>query len=304
MLDIDHIQIDPAYADRLRAVGLDRVDRILNWTEGRICAWSRSTDTMHIPAGDGLPGFYLKRYRFLDWNRRIRCTFRGSFFGEPRAAAEYRLLRQMRQLGIPAVRPIAVGCRRRLQFVVGSFLITEEVPDAQNLTSFARSLATGRVALGVAARRAFVGRLARQIAEIHVAGFQHGQLFWRNVLVRMLPTGEAEFYFLDARPRHTVRRLSRLGRNWWIEELAHMAASAEVFTNRSERLRFLIAYYKARGVRVDLAEQIGEIEALRGKWARHEAQRVRMGDRFDEWNRRLAEEIAAEIAPAATGDGV
>lgn len=302
MFEFDQVQIDPAYAERLRAIGLDRVERILNWTEGRVCAWSRSTDTIRITAGDGLPGFFLKRYRFLDWPRRLRCAFRGGFFGEHRAAGEHRLLRQMRLLGIPAVRPVAVGARRRFHFVVECFLITEEVPGAQNLTSFARDAAAGRVTLVPAARRALVARLARQIAEIHLAGFQHGQLFWRNVLVRMLPTGEAEFYFLDARPRHTVRRLSRLGKNWWTEELAHMAASARVFATRSERLRFLIAYYKARGVSVDLAAQVREIDELSRRWESHETQRIRMGNRFDDWNRRLREELDAEAALARPGD--
>ena len=85
------------------------------------------------------------------------------------------------------------------------------------------------------ARRAALARiLARQVAELHAARFAHGQLFWRNILIRFNLVDEPEFFFLDARPRRGGRHIGRAGR-WWLHELGHLAASAGPFATRVEK---------------------------------------------------------------------
>jgi hypothetical protein len=289
MLHTDHIRIDPAYREGLRACALDRVDDVLTRTAGRVAAWSRTTDTVHLPGVDGGPGFYVKRYYYATWRKRLRGTLRGTFFGVHRGRAEFHLLSEMRSLGLPAVRPVAYGSRRVGHFVTACFLITEEVPGARNLTTFARDVLTGREPLDNELRRLVVRRLARQVAELHAVGFAHGQLFWRNVLVRIGPAGEPEFFFLDVRPRRGGRRLGR-GTRWWLHELSHMAVSARPFTTRSERMRFLVEYHGARQLSPDVKRQIREIDRLARRWERHERQRIKMNDLFEEWNRQLEAE--------------
>jgi hypothetical protein len=289
MLHTDHIRIDPAYREGLRACALNRVEDVLTRTAGRVAAWSRTTDTVHVVGVDGDPGFYVKRYYYATWRRRLRGTLRGTFFGVHRGQAEFHLLNEMRLLGLPAVRPVAYGSRRVGHFVAACFLITEEVPGTRNLTTFARDVITGREPLGFAARALLVRRLARQVAELHAAGFAHGQLFWRNVLVRTQPSGEPEFFFLDIRPRRGGRRLTRGGR-WWVQELGHMAASARPFTSRSERMRFLVEYHGTRRLSPDVKRQIREINRLALRWQSHERQRIKMNDLFEEWNRQLEAE--------------
>jgi len=53
------MRTDPAYADRLRACGLDTVEKVLARVDGRIAAWSRTTDSLFVPGCDGAPGFYV-----------------------------------------------------------------------------------------------------------------------------------------------------------------------------------------------------------------------------------------------------
>jgi hypothetical protein len=301
MLHTDHIRIDPAYREGLRACALDRVEDVLTRTEGRVAAWSRTTDTVHVAGVNGGPGFYVKRYYYAGWRRRLRGMLRGTFFGLHRGRAEFRLLSEMRSLGLPAVRPVAYGARRAGHFVAACFLITEEVPGARNLTTFARDVITGREPLSFAARALLVRRLARQVAELHTAGFAHGQLFWRNVLVRMQPTGEPEFFFLDIRPRRGGRRLAR-GGHWWVHELGHMTASARPFTSRSERMRFLVEYHGTRRLLPDVKRQIREINRLASRWQSHERQRIKMNDLFEEWNRQL--EVEQRRACSAPSEAV
>jgi hypothetical protein len=300
LLFSDQIHIDPAYREALRACGLLRVEDILARVDGRVAAWSRSTDTMHLPGLPGQPGFYLKRYYYPSLKKRIRGTFRGTFFGLHRGQAEYRALQTMRGLGISAVRPVACGARRVGHFVAACFLITEEVPGARNLTSFAGDVSAGRELLTRRQRLAMAEVLARQVAEMHAAGFSHGQLFWRNIVVRAGLAGTHEFFFLDAQPQPAWRRLGH-NADFWQQELAHLAVSATPFTTRTERLRFLLRYFGAARLSASIKAQAGTIAELSCKWQRHEAQRIKMNDLFNEWNRQLEREpsSAAPVSSAA-----
>jgi len=292
MLHTDHIRIDPVYRAALEACGLDGVEAVLARTDGDVAAWSRTTDTVYVANPEGGPGFYVKRYFYARWRKRVRGAFRGTFFGQHRGQAEYHLLNGLRELGLPGVRPAAYGSRRVGHFVTACFLITEEVPGACNMTTFARDVISGRRTLTLEQRRVISRRLARQVADLHTARFAHGQLFWRNVLIRFGPAGDPEFFFLDVRPRHGGRRIGRGGR-WWLQELAHLTVSALPFTTRSERMRFLVEYFGARKLSPDVKQLIGEIGRLAKRWERHELQRIRMNDLFEEWSRELEVEQAA-----------
>ncbi len=283
---MNYIQTDPAFRERLGKHDLDRVERILQRLDGRIAAWSRTTDTLYIPpvTPDGV-GFYLKRYFYPHWRNRLRGMFRGTFFGMHRGKAEARSLNTMRNLGVSAVRPVAFGWRRVAHFVAASFLITEEAPGAVNLTTFAQQLEARRRTLSYRDRRAMINELADAIAAMHAGGFAHGRLFWRNVLVRFSLAGQPEFFLLDAEPPRAMERLRRA--QWRQSELAGLAASAQQFTTRSDRWRFLKRYFTDSPVAVDPRRFAHEVEQLAEHWRRHEAQRVRMNARFEAWNERL-----------------
>lgn len=296
--------IDPAYREALRAVGLDSVEAALARTDGEVAAWSRTTDTLRIDGGSRGVGFYLKRYHYFRWRTRLRGVFRGTLLGAHRAQAEARLLQQMCRIGLSAVRPVAYGCRRSGLLVKASFLISEEVPGARNLTCLARDVDGGRASVTPSQRRAMIVGLAHQIAHMHEQRFSHAQVFWRNLVVRFGPCGDPEFFFLDARPRHGQRRFSG-GSRWWLEELAQLDVSAAAFTTRSERLRFCREYFEYRRLTADLKRRLREIERLGDRWRGHERKRIHMSDLFEGWRRRLEEERRQETArPAlATGSG-
>ena len=294
----DHMRSDPAYRAALRAAGLDSVAAVFGRIDGRVVAWSRTTDSIYVPGANGV-GFYVKRYWYPTWRHRLRSMLRGTFLGAHRGLAEFRALTHMRNMGIAAVRPIACGCRRVGHFVNACFLITEEVPDAPNLTTFAQQITRGTVRLDQPERAALAGQLATQLADMHALGFAHGRLFWRNVLVRRAVAGGPEFFLLDADPPKRLERMGRGGR-WWLWELAKLAVSAAPFTTRTERVRFVRAYFKLARLTPDAKAQLHEIDRLAHRWRRHEAQRIRMNRRFDEWNRRLdAEERQLAAAGGA-----
>jgi hypothetical protein len=298
MICTERMHVDPAYRERLRACGLDSVSHILAQTTGRISAWSRTTDTIYVPGPAGCPGFYVKRHFFPTWSKRLRGALRGTFFGEHRGESEYRVLERLRAVGITAVRPVAFGGRRIAHFLAACFLITEEVPQTENLTTFALSVASGRRQLTRTARRALIAGLANQIADMHAAGCAHGNLFWRNILVRYGPDGRPEFFLLDAQPLQSWKRLAR-GSAGWMHDLAQVTVSALPFTTRAERLRFMGHYLRGTRPAPALKARFQQIENLAASWKTHEDRRIRMTHRFDEWNRLLQDE-AARGAPGIT----
>lgn len=289
MFNGGHVRIDGAYRDALADAGLFSARDMIERAGDRVAAWSRTTDTVYAAGPDGRPGFYLKRYFYSSWRKRLRGTFRGTFFGAHRALAEHRDLQSMRRLGISAVRPVAYGARRIGRFVTVAFLVTEEVPDSRNLTSFAADVRSGRITIAGATRRRMCRRLAEQVAAMHSAGFLHGQLFWRNILVRLDLNDDPEFFFLDARPPPRYARLRSMP-TLRLREIASLAASAAGFTTRTERMRFMRVYSAAVGLPAELKTCWREIRRYARRLTRHERQRVKMNDLFERWNQVLDRE--------------
>jgi hypothetical protein len=303
MLHTDHIRVDPAYREALRGCGLDSVASILSRVDGRVVAWSRTTDTLYVPNPRGGPGFYVKRYLYPRWSKRVRGAFRGTFFGMHRGQVEFRALNRLRELGIPAVRAVAYGGRRILHFVQACFLITEEAPGTCTLMKFADDVATGQRALDGRRRRAIVRALAAQIAELHATGFSHGNLFWRNVLIRFGPDGSPEFFLVDPQPLLRWRGFPAPER-WYRIELAQLAVSAGRFATTAEMVRFARFYYGVRRLTDAIRAELGELERIARTWRTHEARRIRLSRLFDEWNRRLDQESALSGGAAPTAAGM
>lgn len=289
MLTTSHIKIVPAYENALARCGLTRVDDVLYRTDGQVVAWSRTTESVFIPCMGNDTGFFVKRYSYPTWKKRVRGTFRGTFFGIHRGEAEAHALNAMRGLGIAGVRPVAYGSQRIGRFLAACFLITEAVPHSENLTSYVQRVLRGEYELTLKQRRQHIRQLASQIAHMHEQGFAHGRLFWRNILIRRTPDGDADYFFLDSEPPKGLERIGRGGR-WWLWEIAKLATSALPFTSLADRLYFLKCYLGKLPKHSELSVPMLEIDRMARQWIQHERQRIRMNERFDQWTSKLVEE--------------
>ena len=111
----------------LREAALDSVGRVLRCLGDRVAAWSRSTDTVRVDPWSATRGhtYYIKRYHYPKRWRRFQSLWRGLFGGRHRAAREYKMLRSLEARGLPVVRALATGQRRRWGMLRSCFLITE-----------------------------------------------------------------------------------------------------------------------------------------------------------------------------------
>lgn len=278
---MDHLHIDAAFQGRLRRAGLDSVSAALGCAGDALAAWSRTSDTIRVDLPEEEAALYVKRYHYPRWKHRIRAMFRGTFFKPSRAKSEFRALSLMRALGIQAVRPVAYGERRIGHFVRSCFLITEAVPGAISLASFIMTF--GRQREHPQARRArleILESLARQVRHMHDAGFVHRDLFWRNVLIRPLPDGRFEFYFLDASVGKRIRLAPRRQENI-VRDVAAMSALAPAFCSKADQLRFLRTYLDTPKLSEEDRLWLRRVQARSDLFRANEWQRLERSAVFD-----------------------
>lgn len=274
-MDQDHMHIDPAYAETMAKAGLNAVQPVLRCVGDRLAAWSRSTDTIEVFLPDGASVF-IKRYHYPRWGNRVKGMFRGTFFGRSRVRSEFRVLQAMRRLGIQAVKPVAYGERRALHFLRHCFLITEAVPGSMSLATFAqRQASDNHSRAAFRRRREVLTVLARQIRHMHERRFVHGDLFWRNVLIRMLGEENCEFYFLDAGLGRRTWRRNPHGRRM-IEDVAQLAAISPVFCTRADQVRFAKAYLDKPRMDAEALAWMRKVAVRAKEYREHESLRLHL----------------------------
>jgi len=282
----DTIHIDPPYADALAQAGLHTVGAVLDCVGDRLSAWSRTTDTIQVLLKNG-SSIFIKRYHHPRWKNRFKAMFRGTFFGASRVRAEYRALMAMRGLGIQTVRPIAYGERRHFHFLTSSFLITEAVPGAVSLATYAQQISgVNHTPSAFRRRREVLATLALQIRHMHEQGFIHGDLFARNIMVRLLGEASCEFYFIDA---GLGRRVYRKGRRQTliVDELAGLMAIAPQFCSRTDMARFVKAYFARDRLGPQDRDWMHRVAERSDAFRKHELLRLRYNEMFNTHLRNL-----------------
>lgn len=217
--------------------------------EGEVVARSGSTETVRTAWGE--VDLHLKRYRY-GLLRALKGALRNTLLGPSRARREYEMLLALRAAAgdDAAPAPVAFGEHRRIGLLLESFVATETVPGAADLD---------------AASAPDPRSLARFVAGIHRAGFSHGGLFARNVLVR--PDGTYAVVDL-ARARRRSRDADRA------RDLAFLDESLGARTARS-RLRALAEYLGPERSCGDLRRWVERIGRFRTEAADRLARRNR-----------------------------
>jgi len=255
----DSMFVKAEWTDALSREDLSRVEDILTLDRGEVVARSRTTRTVRIsPALGGAPVLFVSLYFFPRWRDVFRGLFRGTLLGRPRALRQWRILGAMREAGIAAVETVAFGTRRVGLFLRAAFIITAE-PAAGSVSLDRLALARRKDASAYAERRRLIQSLADAARSMHEAGFAHGDFFLRNIILAPYPDG-TRFYWVDCskgRFSASVRPLKGAA----LDDLAALDAGAAVIASRAERLRFVLAYAKAKRVSAEIKSAVARINA-------------------------------------------
>jgi tRNA A-37 threonylcarbamoyl transferase component Bud32 len=172
-------------------------------------------------------GWVLKRHNLRKWTSLAKDLFRRS-----RAYRAMQRAYHLELVGIKTARPIAAAERRIFRFLVRSYFVMEEIPEARDLREWPGG--KGMV----------IDRIARLIARLHEEGFSHRDLKETNIVIdakeqALLLDLEGLVYIGTVSGRRAAADLGRLARG---------AASLPQY-QRSDRVRFLHQYCRARKLR-------------------------------------------------------
>jgi hypothetical protein len=160
---------------------------------------------------------------------------------------------------------VFTGVDRRLGSVTG----TLDLAPARPLD---RLLAEG--ALRGRLRRRLLRDLAAAVARMHAAGLHHRDLYLNHVFADA-SADPARFAVIDCERvgRHR-RRLSR----WVVKDLAALETSAPPEATARERLAFLVAYLRARGLPRRVLRRLARRVLLKARRMRGHVPRTPVGD--------------------------
>jgi len=182
------------------------------------------------------------------WYERLR---RGSVRSPGRR--EYDNLEALAADGVP------VPCARAW-FEEGSrsLVVMDLVPHRETLRERA-------AACSAAERRVWLDRLLAVVLSLHDHGWYHRDLYLQHFI---LPESGPPLVLLDV---GRARRESAPRQRWFVKDLAALLHSTPDEVAQSERLRFLVAYLRARGVDGRGAHRrwARVIERRRARMARH-----------------------------------
>lgn len=276
----------------LSALGLASVDRIMTYHSPTVVAISGSSDIFSMDVNRPAPAparIFVKRYRFDTRQARLATAFRGGLFGRSRARFEYQFLMEMRRRGVPAVRPIACGEKRQRGVLRACVLITEAVPDVVSLQDLVqrRHRQNG---LAPRERRDLVTSLAAAIRGMHMAGIQHGGLFWRNILVSRNGDTGWGYHFVD--PERSGRLFDGpVPLRAVVSDLAALGTTAAVLAGRSDVSRFTRAYFEKPRLTDIIKRMVRQARPAVGA-IKHECRRLAMANTIG-WLRERIEAHAA-----------
>lgn len=201
---------------------------------GEQIAWSPLSTVHRVTIGGRL--LYVKRY--VGDRKKLRRSWFGlrSLVVPLRVENEWKNLQAFERWGIPTARLLAYGLERRLGRFTRGALVTEAIPDAEDLAHLARS---GDPRLKDARWVASVShQLAQATRAMHAAGFVHNDLKWRNLLVdRQDPP---RLHFIDC-PNGSYWKGPFLQYRI-VKDLACLDKLAKYHLSRTQRLRFYLDY--------------------------------------------------------------
>jgi heptose I phosphotransferase len=131
---------------------------------------------LKVPGG-GVQGVYLKRYErhYLSGLRWLKRWARWPG-AEDEALREWENIQKVHAAGIDTAKPIALGQEKGGGVVARSFLMTAEIPGAEEGHAFAKT-SDG------AERKRFLQRVAELVRRFHDAGFVHKDFYLGHILV-------------------------------------------------------------------------------------------------------------------------
>ena len=259
--------IDADYEQAFRQLHLTSIESVFSFKGGTDLAKKNLAgyrSRVKFETGSPAKTLFLKRYdkppltvqikNRLRHRRRRSCAF-----------FDFQPAKELAQTGINTPKTVCFGEQWCGLFEKRSFIVTEEIPEAQSLEKkLPDCFYAPPAAENIAGRRSFITRLAKFIKKFHDTGYRHRDLY----LCHIFCDSKSEFHLIDlARAFKPTLFATR----YMIKDLAQLYYSSPgAYISKTDRLRFYLAY---RG-RTELSARdrsiIRRIKSKAGRMARHD----------------------------------
>ena len=234
--------IDKEYSSALEQLGLTDHDAVFKFSSGKSLSKPNLADyrnrlRFQIDVnGNKSVNAYLKRYT----NPPLKVQLKNWLTARSRVAlsfSDHDPARQLAQTGIGTYKTIAYGWQWSIFFEKRSFIITEEIPNAEALerklpACFDGPISTGNLKL----RRDFIGSLADFIKIFHATGYRHRDLYLSHIFY----SENGHFYLIDLARAFKPLLLNQRFRTKDIAQLYYSSPGRHF--SRTDRLRFYLRY--------------------------------------------------------------
>ena len=223
------VWMDGDFQGDLRAAGLDSVNAVMAFREGRCMRvlTDRENWRLELPRRNGgSRGVFLKKHHVRTWLSRFRALF-GLAPCQTAGCAEAENVGHLAAIGIASMRVAAWGERLHPDGRSESYLMTEELegyrPAEQFLAERFGQLETN----SGPTRDRDLWRLLRLVADIarrfHGSGYNHRDFYCCHFFVKESSSGRFDVRLIDLqRMQHRVR----FRRRWLVKDLAQLSYSA------------------------------------------------------------------------------
>jgi tRNA A-37 threonylcarbamoyl transferase component Bud32 len=239
-LNTHRVIIHPDYPELLKSIDLDSIQGVLRSKLGEAISMDRNVvKRIEITYEGETRVFYLKLY----WNHLFKKiwarAFRGSLVGRSMVRAEYENLERLAECGLRIPQLVAYGDHRFAGGIIHAFIITEEIPKAMGVdylvhewfgqqTEEDRKQKTDEL----------IHEIARVVKQMHDHGFEHHDLFLRNMMVS--EQSMSKLYVMDAPRGYFWPQVIMRKRRAF--DLATLDSAATQSFSRSQRMRFIHLY--------------------------------------------------------------
>lgn len=240
-LNSEKIRINPEYDALIRKVGLDTMAGVFATDLGVVISHEKRSDVLRLEIDhEGVKRvFFLKRL----WSREVRriCkrAGRGDLLGPSSVRSEYEKIEKLGEFGLRAPKLVAHGTQRFCCGVVNSFIMTEGIPNAMGVDFLVGTwMEQQPEAQRAKLKTELYEEVARCLKIMHANGFEHHDLFLRNMMV----SGQdmSALYILDCPCAFIwpswIMRMRR------VHDLATLDAASTVILSPQQRLRFMYIY--------------------------------------------------------------
>ena len=190
------------------------------------------------PSSPEIPALYLKEYHLPNFLDGIKNLFHSP------AEREWDVAHKITKKDVPTFTPLAVGKFRRFGLLKKNYLISKSIDGAKPLKEYLPDCYPDQAGGDAPEKRSVIEGLAQFVKDLHQKGIFHQDFHSGNILIGKDDKGKVHFYLMDL---HRVKLQSTLTDRQRIQNLASLNTGLNQTTQKTERLRFLKAYFKGDG---------------------------------------------------------